>query len=52
MAGAGQDMWNYFNFSAFTKVCVAADAPFWRKSIVLRCSMYICVFLVFGLNTL
>lgn len=49
---AVQDMWNYFNFSAFIKVCVAVGAPLWRRSIVLRCSMYISVFLVFGLNTL
>lgn len=49
---AGQDMWTYFNFSAFIKVCVAAGAPLWRKHIVLQSSMYICVFLVFELNTL
>ena len=49
---AGQDMWAYFNFSAFIKVCVAAGAPLWRRSIVLRCSMHICVFLVFELNTM
>jgi hypothetical protein len=49
---AEQDMWTYFNFSIFIKVCVAAGAPLWRRSIVLRSRMYISVFLLFGLNTL
>lgn len=49
---AGQDLWNYFSFSAFIKVRVAAGAPLWRRSIVLLSRMYICVFLAFGLNTL
>ena len=49
---AGQDMWNYFNFSAFIKVCVAIGAPVWRRSIILWSSMCICVFLVFELNNL